>query len=171
MAITESYLGMKWSVIDVLSSNNNCIVIIWILNEIGGRLLCYTLYTTQRPPSEKLRHCGWKLLLIRPIHRILFCQTFSFRICQAKDRRSRVRVCGWLARCENRGIWAPFKTRPWKRIWGMADVSPEMHRLSRFIFSRELNNDIFLFLIARSDLVMLTKFADTREIQSLQREL
>jgi hypothetical protein len=39
MAITESHVGMKWSVIDVLSSNNNYIMMIWILGEIGGRLL------------------------------------------------------------------------------------------------------------------------------------
>jgi hypothetical protein len=43
----------------------------------------------------------------------------------------------------------------------MADAFPEVHRLSRFLFSREINNDIFSFLIACSDLVMLIRFPDT----------
>jgi hypothetical protein len=43
----------------------------------------------------------------------------------------------------------------------MADASPEVYRLLRFLFRRWLNNDIFTFLIARSDLVMLTRFPDT----------
>jgi hypothetical protein len=43
MAITESHVGMKWSVIDVLSSNNNYIVIFCILGEIGGGYFFYTL--------------------------------------------------------------------------------------------------------------------------------
>jgi DNA-binding beta-propeller fold protein YncE len=43
----------------------------------------------------------------------------------------------------------------------MVDAFPEVHRLSRFIFSRELNNDIFPFLMARSYLVILTIFPNT----------
>jgi hypothetical protein len=84
-----------------------------------------------------------------------------FWIYQAKDRRSRVCVCRWLARGDKRGICPSFKTRHWKRIWRMADASPEVHRLSKFLFSQGLNNHIFSFLIARSDLVIITRFPDT----------
>jgi hypothetical protein len=43
----------------------------------------------------------------------------------------------------------------------MADASPEVHRLSRFLFFKRINNDIFPFLIAHSDLVVLTRAPDT----------
>jgi hypothetical protein len=67
-------------------------------------------------------------------------------------------------------VWPPFTTRPWKRIWRIGDASLEVHRLLRFLFSRELNNDIFSFLIPRSDLVKLTRFPDTLYIHRVKCE-
>jgi hypothetical protein len=118
-------------------------------------------YTSQRPPFKKLRPCGWKSPSSAIFTGSCSVRLFSFRIYQAKDRRSRVCICRSLARGDQRGIWPPFKTRPWKRIWRRADASPGVHRLSRFLFSRRLKNDIFPFLIARPDLVILTRFPDT----------
>jgi hypothetical protein len=64
---------------------------------------------------------------------------------QAKDRRSRIRVSRWLAWGDKRRIWPPFEVRPWKRIWRMDDSFPDLSRLSRLLFSRAINNGLFLF--------------------------
>jgi hypothetical protein len=154
MAITESYVGMKWSVIDVLSGNNNYIVIIWILGEIVGGGYFFTPY--KRHPM--------------PNHRVLFavnCLVFSIRtilwrtlISSAHDQPLR----DWLLRClpqiQQRGrgdillhiVWS-ISTCPSLTRWDVesalhGSISPQcvaFKKLSRsnwIWLDRSLKNDL-----------------------------